>query len=102
MGQISSFYRVAALYAPKRRSNTDKKAKRRKKMSYEKFLNTPYWVEVRKVVLQRRGCRCASCGAQDRLEVHHKTYEHRGDEMRHLELLVVLCRDCHASVHGKS
>lgn len=102
MGQISSFYRVAESYAPRRKNKTDKKARKRKKMPYAEFLQTPYWQSVRATMLERSDHRCHRCNAREHLQVHHISYEHRGDEMRHLELLVVLCRDCHASVHGKS
>ena len=100
MGQISSFYRVAAIYAPKRRNKTDKKARKRKKMPYAEFLQTDYWKKVRETMLDRADYRCHKCKAQEHLQVHHISYEHRGDEMRHLELLVVLCRECHKDVHG--
>lgn len=36
------------------------------------------------------------------LDLHHKTYEHHGDELEHLDDLEFLCRDCHAYRHGKS
>lgn len=102
MGQISSFYRVAAIYGRKHKNKTDKKARKRKKMPYAEFLQTPYWQTVRATMLERADNRCHRCKAQEHLQVHHISYEHRGDEMRHLELLVVLCRDCHASAHGKN
>lgn len=102
MGQISSFYRVAATYAPKRKTKADKKAKRRKQMPYEKYLQTPYWAAVRSAAIERSGGVCHACGAGHHLEVHHKTYEHRGDEMRHLNDLAVYCHACHGRLHGKA
>ena len=102
MGQISSFYRTAQNYGRKTKNKTDKKARKRGKMPYAKFLQSEYWQTVRAAMLERAGHRCHKCKAQEHLQVHHISYEHRGDEMRHLETLVVLCRDCHAFVHGKN
>ena len=102
MSQISSLYRVGAIYGRKAKNKTDKKARKRKKMPYAEFLQTPYWQTVRATMLERAGHRCHRCKTQEHLQVHHISYAHRGDEMRHLELLVVLCRKCHAAVHGKT
>lgn len=65
---------------------------------YEAYLKTPYWRELREVVLQQRRGRCESCGQRERLQVHHKCYERLGFE--NLSDLEVLCADCHAAVHG--
>ena len=100
MAQISSIYRVGGLYAKKRRTDADKKARKRRKMPYAKFLLTPYWQQVRAAVYERDGHRCRRCGASSGLHVHHKTYAHRGDELRHLGDLVVYCAQCHALEHG--
>lgn len=101
MAQISSIYRTGALYAKKKRTKADKKARKRRKMPYAKFLQSDYWQEVRKAVLEREGHKCRLCRSQEFLHVHHITYEHKGDELRHLETLTVLCRECHKKVHGR-
>lgn len=71
------------------------------KTSYEEFLQSDYWQQVRYWILERDGHTCQSCGAMIRLEVHHLTYEHHGEEHLHPEDLVTLCRDCHAREHDK-
>jgi 5-methylcytosine-specific restriction endonuclease McrA len=53
-------------------------------MPYHAFLHTPY---------------CQLCPATTALQVHHRTYAHRGQEYQYLEDLVVLCETCHATHH---
>lgn len=72
-----------------------------KKMGYQDFLRTPYWMEIAKRVKNARGARCQLCGAKDHLELHHSEYSIRGDELGNLDKLTVLCRDCHAKFHDK-
>jgi 5-methylcytosine-specific restriction endonuclease McrA len=73
-------------------------------MSYSEFLQTPYWDGVRNYKLKKEGYRCQLCGKKSVLNVHHKTYEHHGEEhIRSIadEDLVVLCKDCHEKFHSK-
>lgn len=72
-----------------------------KQMRYAEFLKTDYWVTVRNYILYEQGERCNLCSKTSNLHVHHKTYEHRGSEMNHLEDLIVLCSECHARHHNK-
>ena len=46
-----------------------------------------------------RLCFCRACGATT-VDLHHKTYERLGCEL--LSDLQALCRDCHATAHGKT
>lgn len=68
-------------------------------MPYEGMLQTPYWRIVARYVKRTRG-KCNRCARQSNLQVHHRTYEHRGCEVNHLDDLEVLCRSCHAHAHG--
>jgi len=72
-------------------------------MPYDEYLKSGHWNEVRKHVLSSRSRRCCVCGEighdENRLQVHHLTYAHRGDEMNHLEDLVILCQTCHGRQH---
>jgi len=70
-------------------------------MPYEDFLKTPYWKSISKFIKNRDFNRCEICGSQKRLHVHHKTYNHHGDELHHLDDLITLCRTCHSSIHEK-
>ena len=71
-------------------------------MPYDEFLKTPYWLAVSACVKAHNPW-CALCTEPfaEPLEVHHRTYVHRGSEWKHLDDLTVLCRDCHEWVSQK-
>lgn len=69
-------------------------------LKYREFLKTPYWRTVRHAAYRAFGRRCIECGRGGRVDVHHLTYEHHGDELRHLDDLTVLCRVCHGAAHN--
>lgn len=62
------------------------------------YMASPEWKAKRKEKLQEVGQRCQGCSSDERLEVHHLTYERLGHER--LEDLMVLCHTCHAAEHG--
>ncbi len=73
-------------------------------LKYANFRRSMYWIYVREqVYLSYRGrYHCTMCTRRDLpVDVHHKTYEHYGDELNHLEDLTLLCRECHQKVHGR-
>lgn len=73
-----------------------------KKMKYEDFLQTDYWKMVSEQARINAHYKCQLCGCNDKkLNVHHNTYEHRGEEFKHMEDLVCLCEDCHNFYHRK-
>jgi len=43
---------------------------------------------------------CSLCANKHSLNVHHRTYEHKGEEYKNLEDLVVLCKICHQKHHN--
>lgn len=67
--------------------------------NYETYIKSEQWRFRAAAMRWLAGYRCAICGSQNALEVHHKTYERLGDERP--EDLVVLCAECHARFHGK-
>ncbi|MEH2100930.1 MAG: hypothetical protein V7K76_14490 [Nostoc sp.] len=67
--------------------------------AYNEFLSSEYWQDCRRLVLARDNFRCVKCGANQKLQVHHLTYEHHGSEMEHLADLTTLCCRCHTSTH---
>ena len=75
--------------------------KKLKEMEYDQFLNTEYWKKVRQAKLRACGHKCQLCGSKRNLHIHHNSYEHHGEEDKHLEDLIVLCSDCHALFHQK-
>ena len=68
-------------------------------LSYQEFLHSDYWQDVKKAVLLRDKNRCQKCGAVDGLQVHHRWYPKRGTELDHLGALVTLCSRCHSREH---
>jgi len=71
-----------------------------KSMPYKEYLQTDHWKETRKKALHRANYKCQLCSNKDALNVHHNTYENRGQEKD--EDLIVLCQECHAKHHEKS
>lgn len=67
-------------------------------MPYSDYLQTPEWKRRRSLALERANHKCQLCGKKNRLEVHHNSYEHLGNE--HDLDLVVLCARCHSHHHG--
>lgn len=53
-----------------------------------------YMNQVRDLIY-KRDIVCQECGDTQKLEVHHKTYEHQYNELEHLDDLVLLCSKCH-------
>ena len=70
------------------------------KQRYKAFLKTDYWKAVRVKVFLRDSKTCQRCGSKKKLEAHHLTYKHHRNEMKHLEDLITLCRDCHKKEHN--
>lgn len=66
-------------------------------LKYEEFLKTKYWRSVSRCLRSMR--KCELCGSTENLQIHHKTYEHHGQEHLYLEDLQCLCKDCHLKVH---
>lgn len=75
----------------------EKRLQELRTMPYQAYLQTPEWQEKRDQALERSGHRCQLCNSDDSLNVHHRTYERRGNE--ELSDLTVLCRQCHNLFH---
>lgn len=69
-----------------------------KLMSYQEFLQTPYWktLSIYKKITKKK---CELCGSEHNLRTHHKTYKHHGYELLYLNELQVLCESCHYEKH---
>ncbi len=68
-------------------------------MPYEEYMATDHWKNKRSAKLASCRYACQICNSNDRLTVHHRTYERMGHE--DLEDLTVMCRRCHGIFHGK-
>jgi 5-methylcytosine-specific restriction endonuclease McrA len=67
-------------------------------MPYLQYLRTPEWQRTRAAALVRAGYACSlDITHTENLDVHHRTYEHRGAELT--TDIVVLCRACHQLHH---
>jgi hypothetical protein len=71
-------------------------------MPYGKYLQTPEWRRRRNRALMLAAWRCEwpGCMATDALEVHHRRYEHLGEEPD--ADLTVLCPSHHRSSHHRA
>lgn len=67
---------------------------------HHRYMQSEEWKLKRASALTAAGHQCQQCGAQDRLHVHHLSYERFGNEQP--EDLQVLCRLCHDAVHGRA
>lgn len=77
-------------------------------LTYDEFLSTEYWEIISYYVKITRNFTCESCGKRilimSKLNVHHKTYDHHGEEHRPEIIendLSLLCEDCHKEYHIK-
>jgi hypothetical protein len=76
---------------------SDERIQELKTMPYTEYLLTPEWEEKRRQILERDEHRCRVCNSTEQLNVHHRTYERRGNEL--MSDLTLLCRSCHEIYH---
>jgi len=70
------------------------------KKRYEEYLKSGEWEYLKELKIKDANYTCQGCLERGRvLEVHHLTYERIGMEL--LTDLVVLCQECHRTIHGK-
>lgn len=68
-----------------------------KAMPYGEYLQTEHWQQTRLVALERDGYACRVCGSTESLNVHHRTYDRRGEEAP--GDMTTLCQPCHQLFH---
>jgi hypothetical protein len=68
-----------------------------KYVEYDKYLYTRYWSICRNKKLLESNFQCQLFieHPNGKLNVHHNTYDHRGNEAFHFDCLIVVCRECH-------
>ena len=64
------------------------------KLEYAQYLNSEHWRTLSRLRREFDGDRCAICGSEHPLQVHHRTYD-RCPFMERLSDVVTLCEDCH-------
>lgn len=70
------------------------------KAQYHEYLKTPRWKVIADEVKKRAGWKCQVCNSSLDLHTHHRTYDHLGDELSHMDDLICLCSRCHRIFHG--
>ena len=69
---------------------------------YNAYLDTPRWKALRYLRRRLDGGRCRVCNATVRLEVHHRSYRHRGRSfIGELRDCITLCSVCHRAAHER-
>ena|SRR6266542_2090390 len=63
---------------------------------HQTYLGTEQWQCRRREAIQRGKFRCANCYKERRLQIHHLSYAHLGDEQP--SDIVALCRSCHERI----
>lgn len=80
-------------------NSVKKKRKKLRRMKYSDYLQTDYWVEMRKIIKERYHESCVLCGATKELRTHHRSYKNKGNPEKELFDLVLLCSECHFLFH---
>ena len=70
------------------------------------FLNSHWWyvISPKKKLMDGYKCQGDDCDGNYTiydLEVHHLTYEHKGEEVMFMDSLITLCNTCHSKIHDK-
>lgn len=66
-----------------------------------------YGLKLALEIYDRAGRKCEKCGEKNDLTIHHKDRKGRNNENKGLKMnnrksnLMILCRKCHGSIHGK-
>jgi hypothetical protein len=94
----SSFEPMVAFFEHEPKEHQQAFINASKSMSNAQFEKTVYWGIISGHVCSRDK-RCLICASPSGLQVHHTSYEHRGEEHRYLNELRSLCRPCHTVQH---
>ena len=88
---------IMSMYNPNKKRSPLAECKKRSRMTkkqlYDEYMNSAEWKRRRKIVIDESGGRCEGCNRELPLQVHHITYEHFMNELRHE--LTALCEECH-------
>jgi 5-methylcytosine-specific restriction endonuclease McrA len=74
--------------------------------NYSQLLTMPQWQHKRRIILNRDGNQCRSCGSRHGLHVHHRQY-HTDAKTGQRKMpwdyanryLITLCANCHQNGH---
>ena len=68
--------------------------------TYEDYLESDLWKEIRLRVMKKSRWHCASCGLAAKV-VHHQRYTSRGLKGTSDKWLLALCHECHSKQHER-
>lgn len=85
-------------YAKKLFEKSGKKKRKKAKIIYSDYIQSPEWKKKVARIKELRNNRCEVCGSKEKLQVHHLTYKTLGKEKD--EDLQLLCGKHHMEVHG--
>ena len=71
-----------------------------KKRSYEKYIQSKEWKNLRNKIIKRDGGKCFLCDKTEKLEVHHLFYEKDLFKTKPYQC-VTLCKKHHKKLHKK-
>lgn len=62
-------------------------------MTYQEYIQSDEWRVKAEDAKRRAGYHCQVCNSPIRLDAHHRTYDHLGEELP--EDITVMCHECH-------
>jgi len=66
-------------------------------LDYFDYIKSPLWIERKRRYYKTHPRKCAACGVNRNIQLHHMIYGNFGKEPdRHL---VTLCKKCHSDFH---
>ena len=71
-------------------------------LMYEDYLMTEHRIKLVWSAKKRDWYKCVLCSSDERLEIHHRSYEHKWDMAEEINDIYTLCHDCHAKFHNKA
>lgn len=77
-------------------NKANKRSKVTAKQKYKEYLKSDHWKSVRE---HFKGHPCLSCGTKMNIDIHHTSYENKGEFKKEINDCIPLCRDCHQEVH---
>ena len=66
-------------------------------LHYETYINSTAWERRRGLFFTKHPKVCVTCGSEEKIQLHHKTYDRMGRE-RDSDLMA-LCEFCHSTLH---
>lgn len=68
-------------------------------LKYDEYLKTEYWKNLSETIKREADYRCQICNSEENLNVHHRSYEHKGFLELEKKDLICICEKCHSIYH---